>query len=590
MKLKNVLASVASLMLVLSPLNVYADDTVYATDNNGNNYTSIESAWSAANSGTAITLQTDWNLEDRLVLNENVTAVVELNGHKISRNLTESKSDGEVIYLNKSSNLTLNGLTASQTDFTFSGYENYNTTKDVTYTSGGLITGGYSSNGGGGIHMKKESSLNLNNVIVGGNQAKRSCGSDGEGGAICIDGDNTNLKINNSYIVYNNANINGGGIYSDSENSSIEVTNSHINNNVTSYDGILTTHGGGVYINQNDTSFKLTNSEIKSNSGACDGGGICVNDEDVSITLDNSHIDENNFSSRGGGIFVSDTDCSIEMKNNSSINKNYGGQKGAGIHIDYTHFSVKGTDSTLNTISENTCSENGAGIYICSNILSTSNSGEVSGLTLDSNVATCYYGSGNLTKWFSCGGGMHINQENVLVSNCIITNNKAAEGGGVYVDNDDATFENVTVTNNNSWDEYGGFFVSSKNDITLKGKVIIRDNTTKSGDKIDLHLNSEVTDAYVKGTPSVGSEIGVYTDSARKFGKNVESGVASVYYSNRVGYHAEFVESEQAFYIRQDSASSIFGNGNTLIACAVMAGITVVGVVCLVVNKKKQVK
>ena len=590
MKCNKVLASVASLMLVLSPLNVYADDTVYATDNNGNNYTSIESAWSAANSGTAITLLTDWNLEDRLVLNENVTAVVELNGHKISRNLTQGKSDGEVFYLSDCSNLTLNGLNAPQTEFTFTGCYFYDSTKEVTYTSGGLITGGYSTNSGGGIHVKKGATLNLNHVIVGGNHAKAGLFSNGEGGAICMDGDDTYLKMDSSYIVYNNARVNGGGIYSDSENSTIEVTNSYIDNNTASHSSGSTNHGGAIYINQNDTLLKLTNSEIKSNNVWGDGGGVYVNDEDVSITLDNSHINENGFSDLGGGICVNDSDCSIEMSNNSSINKNNGGNKGAGIYFNYTDFSVKGTDSTLNTISENTSKSGGTGIYVCSNTLTFSNSGEISGLTIDSNYSNGYDGDSIDDKMYACGGGMFIAQENVLVSNCIITNNTATRGGGVFVDNDDVTFENVVVTNNNSWDKYGGFFVSNESDVILNGKVIIKDNTTKSKDKLNLHLDSEILTAYVKGNLSEGSQVGVYVDEARTIAKKQPVETMKYFFLDTTGYLLEYSSKDQTLSSVVNSTGSIFGDGNTLIAGCVMLAVVAVGVVCLVVHKKKEAK
>ena len=175
MRMNKVLASVASLMLVLSPLNVYAEDSVYvyATDANGNNYSSIESAWSAAQNGTSITLTCDWELPSRLVLDEGKEATLELAGHKITRNLISAHSNGEVIMMKKKSKLHLNGKVAANTEFSYlSPRAEY--THEESIISGGLICGGYSTNGAGGIHMKEGSSLELDGVSIAGNQSEKS--------------------------------------------------------------------------------------------------------------------------------------------------------------------------------------------------------------------------------------------------------------------------------------------------------------------------------------------------------------------------------------------------------------------------------
>jgi hypothetical protein len=596
MRMNKVLASVASLMLVLSPLNVYADDTVYATDNNGNNYMSINAAWNAACNGVEITMQADWNLEDRLIVPDSAKAVVEMNGHRISRNLGDDTTNGEVLCLNDNSTLNLMGLNAPETEFSFKGYSRYNSTQDVSLTSGGLITGGYSSNGGGGIYMKKGSSLTLNHIIVGGNKSEKSLQMDGNGGGICIDGDNTNCNFQYSYVAYNFADLNGGGIYSNSENSMIILTGSHINNNSTyCYTNYHTKNGGGLYIDKDSTALSMRDSEIKLNYAYGDGGGLFINGEYAKVSMDNSHIDENT-SHEGGGININDTNCSIEMKNNSSINKNKG-SLGGGVYINYSYFSIQSKDDTQNTISENTISASGAGIYINSNTLN-SNSGEILGMIIDSNVSGSYSEGTNMGG--SNGGGLYINQENVLVKNCTITNNKCSHGGGVYIDNDNVTFEDTTVTNNSSWNKWGSFYVSNTNDITLNGKIIIKNNEGKQSDLRganhigdgDLELGEgDTMDSYIKGNLSSDSEIGLYMSNVRKIAIEQTSDNTSVFFFNYGISHLEYNADEQAYYLVSGSAtSSVFGDGNTLIAGCVMVAVVAVGVVCLVVHKKRTVK
>lgn len=191
---------------MLSPMCVNADEqTAVAKSSDGTvQYNDYDSAWAAANSGTEIVMLQDWDLSSRLVVNENQAVTVDMNGHKMDRNLSDSQMDGEVIYMNKKSNLKLKS--SVDTKFTVKDYysdgdgRNYRS-KDVTI--GGVITGGMSSDGAGGIHMKAGSKLTLDNVGVIGNVAKTFSGS---GGGIHTDGNGCEITLNNkSRISYNYA-------------------------------------------------------------------------------------------------------------------------------------------------------------------------------------------------------------------------------------------------------------------------------------------------------------------------------------------------------------------------------------------------
>jgi hypothetical protein len=82
MRLKKILFSILSLGLILSPMSIQADEIVaVASDNSA--YTSYKGAWAAAKTGLKITMMQDWNIEDRLVVDENQNVTIEMNGYKI---------------------------------------------------------------------------------------------------------------------------------------------------------------------------------------------------------------------------------------------------------------------------------------------------------------------------------------------------------------------------------------------------------------------------------------------------------------------------------------------------------------------------
>ena len=522
MKLKRIITvGLSSLAIVLSPMNIYADSTVYATDASGNQYTSIDDAWNAAKSGTEITMMQDWNLESRLISDENQTIIINMNGYKIDRNRNgDLCSNGEVIYLDEGTNLTLNG--SEDRKFYFRGYNGSKKLSNVSLTSGGLVTGG-ASNDGGGIHMKKGSTLTLNHVAVAGNEYSIDKTDKGNGGGIDMSSDNCTVNLNNSLVEYNYSSESGGGIQVDGKNGKISLNNSQVSYN-TSYDG------GGIYSDCTGTQIELSN---------------------------NSSISHNTATSCGGGIYFEDTDYSIK-----SVDED--------------------TSKLINQVNSNTASTSGGGIFVEGESIG-SNSGEISGLLFESNVA------GSSTS-HGYGGAIWVAQENCTISNCYFTNNTATTwGGAIRNTNDDNTIENCEIINNKAGEEGGGIYCDEEYDITLSGKVVIKDNKRSGEYSDDLFLQKTwYATAYVKGEVSNDSQVGIRTgtDGTTQIGKDISSDCSSCFFLNDSGdYHISY--SDGKLYKSNGLTGSIFSDGNGIVAGCVMGGIVVIGAVFLVLNKKK---
>ena len=397
MKLKRIFASLLSLGLLLSPISLQADEIVaVASDNSA--YTSYKGAWAAAQSGLKVTMMEDWNLEDRLVVEENQNVTIEMNGFKINRNLYDDESyGGEVIYLSENSTLTLTGNNYKDTQINFKGYNESTDPSDLTITSGGLVTGGYSKNGAGGIHMKSGSKLYLENVAVAGNSSTLH---NTNGGGININNDDCQLHMTNAQICYNHSGY-GAGIYVAGENEQIVMDASSISNNYATKDG------GGIYSNKDATYITMTNgSSIKNNYASTDGGGIY---------FDNPYCQ------------VRSPDKSAEISNNTALT-NGGG-------VCYGQSSRGDTQIIENvTFDSNIAQYKGGAIYA---------------LQEDLTFKDCTFTKNGTTQGY--GGAIYVDAKNVLIDGCTIQENVASEaGGGVCVQNlKDVYISGKTIIENN---------------------------------------------------------------------------------------------------------------------------------------------
>ncbi len=373
------------LVSMIGIMNVYADSDVaeiriYNSSNNltfSKRYTSPTEAIyklnDVANSGQKVEIDffADITVDARITINDNAKIEMNLNGHMIRR-VWVKHSDGEVIYLGKGAELTVNGGASEEAKniehtINYANDKDYNRNKTVTI-KGGLITGGHSSNSAGGIFAKENSKIVLNDVSLSGNISNGD-----NGGGINIDGPNVKLNMNNSNISYNLSGYDGGGIYvyggiwKDAEHCTVRMKNSHIDNNY------AIGFGGGIAVdaewfnlvgdakanysvkNKNDTG-NLKGSTISNNITLLDGGGVWLNEENSSITginfignkafegggialknenisVSNCTIIGNNSSEYGGGIYVGNNDSN--SISNSSIMFNNSSEYGGGVYVGH---------------------------------------------------------------------------------------------------------------------------------------------------------------------------------------------------------------------------------------------------------------
>ena len=522
MNIKRIMAGIASFMVALSPMNVYADDTVYALNlNTGENYYSISDAWTSACSGNPIRMAEDWNLDSALVVGENQEVSIQMNGHVICRQLETREKNGNVIKVEAGANLSLLGDLNVTRTINVPDYKN-DTSGDTStqVSSGGFVTGGKNTYSGGGIIVEKDATLRLSYVGVSGNMANTKF-SEGCGGGVFLLGENSTLVLDSNAQISNNyARRSGGGVYVEAENAQIQNSSSTISNNIANY-----------------------------------GGGICSNGNNTQITLkDAANIDENSANYVGGGVYFGNT-----------------------------NFTLKSTSEETNSISKNT-SHQGAGVYV-NQVSSSSNSGLIENVTFDSNRAED--GDENY------GGAIYLEQENVHVKKCVLTNNYAAQyGGGIYNYNDDNMIDNCTITNNEAGVAGGGIYQNEHEDITLSGKNVIKNNKRTDGASDDLMLEKTwLYTAYVKGEITSDSSVGIRTGDSgtTKIGVDITSDPGSAVFLNDSGeYHIEYKDGE--LYKSDGSLlGSIFGNSNLGMAIVVIAGISVVGIIAFVVNKKKKI-
>ena len=115
---------------------------------------------------------------DAIYFQPNVRMTLNLNGHTINRGLTEWEYNGEVMYIDSRAEVIIND---------------------------GTITGGYSCNGAGGIHINSNAKVVLNNVNVVGN-----CVEDDKGAGIAVYGGAT-LTMNGGSLKNNYLNAFFGG-------------------------------------------------------------------------------------------------------------------------------------------------------------------------------------------------------------------------------------------------------------------------------------------------------------------------------------------------------------------------------------------
>ena len=164
---------------------------------------------------------------DTICIPEGARVILNMNGHTINRGISKPQDDGEVVYIKPGANVVIND---------------------------GTITGGWSTNGGGGIHISGDATVTLNNVHIKGNKVSNDDGS----GIAAYDG--ATLIMNGGSISSNMLSEDGlfistpyGALYL--QDSSAILTDVEITNNGT-YMSAFAPCGVALYIRNSFVSMK----------------------------------------------------------------------------------------------------------------------------------------------------------------------------------------------------------------------------------------------------------------------------------------------------------------------------------------------
>lgn len=418
---------------------------------------------------------------------------------RVWRNITISR----VISLNKKSKITLTAdytctVTRARTNCNFFNVESGTTLK----LESGIILDGYKSVYNGNtstIIYVVSGEFVMNGGIIRNNRSNA-------GGAVYV---NLGQKFNMTGGTIEGCNglNSGGAIYN---NGTFIMSGGTISNNFAN--DATNGKGGGIY-NDDAGVINLNGGTIQQCESAVYGGGI-YNRGQLKFSASASFKIQNNKSQRGGGIANESATLTANSGNNSTISGNSASVDGGGLYLfgDYNATDIRGISINNNTatwgagiyfrgkakvnlsdcsISSNTASENGGGIYFASG----ENKCSLFGCSLSSNIAKngagafveggtyMRYSRGTVSSNTASanGGGIYVgNLADVEFGDSLqisfqIKSNKAYRGGGIYIDDVKRcrVYEDVEITNNTATQDGGGIFVKGNAQTSKNNSIFV---------------------------------------------------------------------------------------------------------------------
>lgn len=342
---------ILSIALIVLVLVLVLPTTAFAANTSVDSWAALQAAINTAADGDTITLSQDIvasGTDSALVINGG-NFRIDLNGHAIDRNLASPTEDGYVIKVTGTSNITI----IDYTDTTGAIVGGNNTGNGGAISVEGsnakltlrslTVSGNKSAGNGGGIYVNG-ASLDMLDVSVSGNTAVN-------GGGIAIIGGTGRFYLCQG-ITGNTATL-GGGIYVDTT-STVEIGyTSTINSNVASQ------AGGGVY----NKSGKVTIStlEFKDNTASNSGGAIYTND----FVALSGKVEGSN-AQNGGAVYV--TPNGRLESNGAAIENCTATKDGGAVYVEnYTENGLKGVATFINNSRISKCTATGLGGAIYTN-------------------------------------------------------------------------------------------------------------------------------------------------------------------------------------------------------------------------------
>ena len=260
----------------------------------------------AITDGANIRLATDIQLSKFLNI-EGVTVTIDLNGHRLYRNLSSSSDDGHIFWVHDNGNLTI---------------------EDSSDNHSGTIEGGKATNGGG-INVWPGCTL----TVTGGTFKNNSASNNG--GAIFVR-NGANISISNASFIGNSAADHGGAVWN---NGTFAATDCTFENNTAS-------DVGGIYnsvYTENDVTYAgsatLKGCTFTGNTGTTGAGALANAVGATVMTIENCTIQNNTAASNGGGIWNGGT---LNMKGEVTVT---GNKKASG--VNHNVFLKSGTVITI---------------------------------------------------------------------------------------------------------------------------------------------------------------------------------------------------------------------------------------------------
>ncbi|MGL6196236.1 MAG: choice-of-anchor Q domain-containing protein [Thermoguttaceae bacterium] len=371
----------------------------------------------------------------------------------------------------------------------------YTDTGHVTITDTEIIDNTVRGSGGG-IYISGD--FSAENCIIANNRAESG------GGLYIIDTENdtaTKLLSNCDIIANESTYTHGAGIFYYGDSLYSNVTPLVISDCIIIYN-ISNDNGGGVYFytpNNRYASLEILGSEITGNSSENFGGGICISSSGLqsNTTITESIIKENT-ASHGGGVSNNRPDSqgnSVLTIANSQVVENNVTESGGGIY-NAVKSRVVINDSK---ISNNTAEKNGGGFYftdvafesqrseITNCIVSENKAASGAGAYVSFNNEITLSGSSFIKNSASISGGGIYNASQLIFSGVTVDNNTAVSGAGLY--NTGTLTVSSSLINNNTASEYGGGLYNAGT-FTITSSAISNNTASQSGGGL---FNSEPT-------------------------------------------------------------------------------------------------
>jgi parallel beta-helix repeat protein/predicted outer membrane repeat protein len=299
-----------------------------------------------AGSGDTIYFKCDGVITVPSTITTGITLTIDANGHNVTLDGADSV---RVIQVNGPGNLTLKGMTIAHGSSAAGGggiYLNGGALSLINSTLTANTAGGSSS--GGGIYATNGTSIAITNSTVSGNSA-----SGGQGGGIYVAGGpaGETVTVTGSTFSANTAGL-GAGIGGDGQGYpvNVSISGSTFSGNTAS------SAGGGIYL-YTGVSITISSSTF-SNNTAPGGGGAVYNF--VSTTITNSTFSGNSANNGQGGAVRAVQFLTVS---NSTFSGN-GAQVGGGVYTGFGTGNSSPISITGSTFNGNTTSGSGAGLYV----------------------------------------------------------------------------------------------------------------------------------------------------------------------------------------------------------------------------------